>query len=584
MHTKPLSPWKHALQAGLIGGAVAVLLSLVGMVAAFGDHYIVSGWFTMGQLLFLAPIFLLTYTRLRRIAPQPSWIIVASGLLSGLLGGALLAALVSLGQAVNLRAMLANASPQLYQVLTFGQVNTLGILSLILVNLVIGGLAAVLFLLPQRLRSAVIQALVMMAVIGLLRDLTMTVVNQWASKAKAFPEGAEWANVAIQAIQRFFNRQIFAASGLKPVPASLIFVLVGGLQFYRAGQPRRSFSSAFANQPWSWRRALILGAIVIFALILPPIVGIQLTDILDNVGLYILMGLGLNIVVGFAGLLDLGYVAFYAIGAYTMGVLTSPEIGGFNLTYWQALPFALITSVLAGFLLGLPVLKMRGDYLAIVTLGFGEIVRLLALSDWLRSWLGGTQGIQRIAQPRIGSLVLNTQQELYYLFLVGIVIVAFIAWRLKDSRLGRAWMALREDEDVAVAMGINHVTTKLLAFATGALFSGLAGTIFAAKLTSVYPHSMNFLVSINVLSLIIIGGMGSIPGVFVGALALVAAPDLLRGFAEYRYLVYGAVLVAMMLTRPEGLWPEERRKLELHEEEMPVLEEQLSTTISVTTE
>src|SRR3990172_3053369 len=188
MHTKPLSPWKHALQAGLIGGAVAVLLSLVGMVAAFGDHYIVSGWFTMGQLLFLAPIFLLTYTRLRRIAPQPSWIIVASGLLSGLLGGALLAALVSLGQVVDLRAMLANASPQLYQVLTFGQVNTLGILSLILVNLVIGGLAAVLFLLPQRLRSAVIQALVMMAVIGLLRDLTMTVVNQWASKAKAFPE------------------------------------------------------------------------------------------------------------------------------------------------------------------------------------------------------------------------------------------------------------------------------------------------------------------------------------------------------------------------------------------------------------
>jgi len=124
----------------------------------------------------------------------------------------------------------------------------------------------------------------------------------------------------------------------------------------------------------------------------------------------------------------------------------------------------------------------------------------------------------------------------------------------------------------------------LLAFATGALFSGLAGTIFAAKLQSVYPHSMNFLVSINVLSLIIIGGMGSIPGVFVGALALVAAPDLLRGFAEYRYLVYGAVLVAMMLTRPEGLWPEERRKLELHEAEMPVVEEQLSTTISVTAE
>ncbi|HET9590851.1 MAG TPA: hypothetical protein VFO91_18820, partial [Anaerolineales bacterium] len=308
-------------------------------------------------------------------------------------------------------------------------------------------------------------------------------------------------------------------------------------------------------------------ALGIVLLLLPQILGLFFSEILDNVSMYILMGLGLNIVVGFAGLLDLGYVAFFAIGAYTMGVLTSPELGTGTMSWWQALPFALLASFLAGFVLGLPVLKMRGDYLAIVTLGFGEIVRLMVLSDWLRPWLGGSQGIQRIAQPRIGNFLLNTPQELYYLFLVGLGVVAFIAWRLKDSRLGRSWMALREDEDVAMAMGINHVTTKLLAFATGALFSGLAGAIFAAKLTSVYPHSMNFLVSINVLSLIIIGGMGSIPGVFIGALVLIAAPELLREFAEFRYLVYGALLVTMMLTRPEGLWPERRRKLELHEEE-----------------
>lgn len=306
-------------------------------------------------------------------------------------------------------------------------------------------------------------------------------------------------------------------------------------------------------------------------LLLPPVLGIFFSEILDNVMMYILMGIGLNIVVGFAGLLDLGYVAFFAIGAYTMGALTSPELGFFNMTYWQALPFAMTASVLAGILLGLPVLKMRGDYLAIVTLGFGEIVRLLALSDWLRPWLGGTQGIQLVAQPQLGGFVLNTQQELYYLFLAGVGIVAFIAWRLKDSRIGRAWMALREDEDVASAMGINHITIKLMAFATGALFSGVAGTIFAAKLTSIYPHSMNFLVSINVLCLIILGGMGSIPGVFVGALVLIGAPDLLREFAEYRYLVYGALLVAMMLTRPEGLAPEARRRLELHEAEEEAL-------------
>jgi branched-chain amino acid transport system permease protein len=479
--------------------------------------------------------------------------------------------LVLLGRAINLREMFVNASPQMFEILTLGQDFPNGLLALLLAGLVMGLLAAAVFLLPQRLRSAVIIALVSVVVVGLLRDLIMTVINQWVQKAKAFPESAAWAETVIGAISRFFSRQLFAAKGLRPVSAVILFLLIGAWQYWRAGRSPRLIQPAAltpqAKQQQKARRILTLVGATLVLILLPQVLGIFFAEILDNVGLYILMGLGLNIVVGFAGLLDLGYVAFYAIGAYTMGVLTSPELGGFNLTFWQALPFALIVSTAAGFILGLPVLKMRGDYLAIVTLGFGEIVRLLALSDWLRPWLGGTQGIQRIAQPQIGNIVLNTQTELYYLFLIGIAIVAFIAWRLKDSRVGRSWMALREDEDVAQAMGINHVTTKLLAFATGALFSGLAGSIFAAKLQSVYPHSMNFLVSINVLSLIIIGGMGSIPGVFVGGLALVAAPDLLREFAEYRYLVYGAVLVAMMLTRPEGLWPEERRRLELHEEE-----------------
>jgi branched-chain amino acid transport system permease protein len=160
---------------------------------------------------------------------------------------------------------------------------------------------------------------------------------------------------------------------------------------------------------------------------------------------------------------------------------------------------------------------------------------------------------------------------LYYLIVLGIIIVAFVAWRLKGSRLGRSWMAIREDEDVAQAMGINLVMTKLLAFSTGALFAGLAGTLGAAKFTSVYPHSMTFLVSINVLVLIIIGGMGSIPGVFVGALVLVGLPGILTEFQEYRLWFYGLALVFMMLQRPEGLWPEARRRLELHEAEEEAL-------------
>jgi branched-chain amino acid transport system permease protein len=573
MQHKQTSPWIGITQAGLIGGALAILISLIGMVEAFGVRYIVTGWFTMGQVLLFAPILLMSYSGIRRIEPQPKWIMVVGGFLSGLIGGILLSALVLIGQAVNLRVMFPHASPELYEILTFGLGVPTGLFALLLVSAAIGGLAAGALLLRPRLRRALVMGLVWVLLLGLFRDLIMTVVNQWVDRAKTFADWAAWARLFVDFTSDFVRERVFATSGLRPLAAILVFVVVALVDYRSSGRTRPVRKPGPGDRRQRTRRLVTLSGAGIVVLILPLVLGIFFAEILDNVGLYIMMGLGLNIVVGFAGLLDLGYVAFYAIGAYTMGVLTSPELGFFNLTYWQALPFALLAALLAGIILGLPVLRMRGDYLAIVTLGFGEIVRLLFLSDWLRPWVGGTQGIQRIAQPVILGITLNTQVELYYLFLVGIAIVGFVAWRLKDSRLGRSWMALREDEDVAKATGINHVNTKLLAFATGAVFSGFAGTIFASKLQSVYPHSMNFLVSINVLAVIIVGGMGSIPGVFVGALALIAAPELLREFAEYRYLVYGAVLVAMMLTKPEGLWPEERRKLELHEaEEAPVPE------------
>jgi branched-chain amino acid transport system permease protein len=518
------------------------------MVASFSERFIVSRVFTMGQVIFLVPILIMSYSALRRISPQPTQKLVLSGLLAGLAGGVVIAALVLIGTNADLQGMFVNSAPKLYSILTFGQALVPGLLILLVITTIMGGLASGAFLLPQRIGSAIIQALVWVALIGLLRDLILTVSSRWG-----FLSGPV--------------KSMFAASGLKPVTAVILFLLIAGLHYWRSGRP-------VVKQDWmlSKQRPLVrwltLIGIIVLMLLLPPILGIFFSDILDTVMMYILMGIGLNIVIGFAGLLDLGYVAFFAIGAYTMGVLTSPEMTANPMTYWQAFPFAMIACVISGVILGLPVLKMRGDYLAIVTLGFGEIVRLLALSDWLRPQFGGSQGIQLIARPFIGSRELDTQQELYYLFLIGVGVVAFIAWRLRDSRIGRTWMAIREDEDVAVAMGINHVAYKLMAFATGALFSGIAGTIFAAKLQSVYPHSMNFLVSINVLSLIIIGGMGSIPGVFVGSLVLMGSPELLREFAEYRYLVYGALLVVMMLTRPEGLWPDARRRLELHEEEL----------------
>ncbi len=549
MQTSP-SPWKQAVQTGLIAGAIAILLSLVGMVATFRERFIISGVFTMGQAIFLAPLLLMAYFLQRRLHPQPIQTVLLSGLLVGLVGSVLLAALVLIGNNIDLQVMFVNSSPTLRKILTFDQALLPGLSILLGMGMLMGVLGGGLFLLPRRITGAISQGFLWMFLIGLLRDLLLTVTTRWGPLAKPI-------------------KSLFATSGLKPIGAVLIFVLIAAFQYWQSGRLAQKKSRAPSKQS-SLARWLTWAGIVIVLVLLPPVLGIFFSDILDTVMMYILMGLGLNIVVGFAGLLDLGYVAFFAIGAYVMGVLTSPELNANPLTYWQALPFAIVICVISGVILGLPVLKMRGDYLAIVTLGFGEIVRLLALSDWLRPWLGGSQGIQLIAQPSIGGFVLNTQQELYYLFLVGVGIVAFVAWRLRDSRMGRTWMALREDEDVAVAMGINHVTTKLLAFATGALFSGIAGTIFAAKLQSVYPHSMNFLVSINVLSLIIIGGMGSIPGVFVGSLALMGLPELLREFAEYRYLVYGALLVIMMLTRPEGLWPDKRRRLELHEEEAAV--------------
>jgi branched-chain amino acid transport system permease protein len=545
MIRKSSSVWVAAITNGLLGGAVSLLLALVGMVAALGEKYIVSGLFTMGQVLLFAPLFIFSYTTVRRAAIKgaTSWIL---GAVSGLCGGALLVIFVLIGQPDKLRGMLVNASPELFGILTFGLGIGLGVAVLLAICLVIGLISAGVYHLPARWRSTVIQAVVWVLLVGLLRDLLMTVIRSWGPVMYAI----QW---------------MFAGSGLTWYGAIFLLALIGVITYWQFDRKKQTRISKLNSKQQRWLRWGTIAALILIVLLLPRILGIFFSDILDNVGIFILMGLGLNIVVGFAGLLDLGYVAFYAIGAYTMGVLTSPELNANPMAFWAALPIALLVAVVAGVILGLPVLKMRGDYLAIVTLGFGEIVRVLVLSDWLRPWLGGSQGIQHIAHPIIGPLDLGSQQTLYYVILAFIAVAAFIAWRLKDSRLGRSWMALREDEDVARAMGINHVATKLMAFASGAFFAGLGGTLFAAKLSSAYPQSFQFLVSINVLALIIIGGMGSIPGVIVGGIVLIGLPDILREFADYRYLVYGAALVAMMLTRPEGLFPEARRKLELHE-------------------
>ena len=555
------SYWVKTIQNGLVGGAISLLLALVGLVLAFGKTYVISGIFTMGQVFFLSPILFESYMSVRRAPYKKSMTLLAIGALAGLLGGVALVIIIAIQQVVNLREVLLNLSPDLIALLTFKLPLAAGLLVLLVVSVLIGLVGAALFLLPARVRGALSQAVLTIVMLGLFRDLIVTVIAQWGPVEYVFL----W---------------LFAQNGLSILGAIVVFVLVGALVYWRMGMDKKV--TVITRNPrqqrmFRWGRT---AGIALVVLLLPFILGSYFSEIFDNVGIYILMGLGLNIVVGFAGLLDLGYVAFYAIGAYTLGILTTSEaVGILHLNFWAATPIALLVAVFAGVVLGLPILRLRGDYLAIVTLGFGEIIRILVLSDWLKPLLGGSEGIQRISQPAIGSFIFGNQQRLYYLILVGIILAGFISVRLKDSHLGRSWMALREDEDVAEAMGINKVITKLLAFAMGALFSGLGGALFATKIGSVYPQSFSFIVSINILSLIIIGGMGSIPGVFIGGLALVGLPLLISQFADFRYLIYGAALVAMMLFKPEGLSPEERRRLELHEEQVIVPEGEPPTVL-----
>jgi branched-chain amino acid transport system permease protein len=358
------------------------------------------------------------------------------------------------------------------------------------------------------------------------------------------------------------------------------------------------------------RRMVQFGLALLFALAYPlldgpllaPLFGGSTMGIMIPVLIYTLLALGLNIVVGYAGLLDLGYAAFFAIGAYTAAFLTSPNSPlPFRTDFWIALIASWLVAASFGIILGAPTLRLRGDYLAIVTLAFGEIVPRVFLN--LENWTGGSRGMNPIGRPHIlgyelgltpltlGDLTLSAQVPWYYLIVVVGIVSIWAITRLYDSRLGRAWIAMREDEIAAASMGINLVQTKLLAFALGASFSGFAGCIFASVFQFIDPFQFEFSISIIVLAMVILGGMGNIWGVLVGGIVLglfdrgisaqlsvwlrdlgtalsipaLAAVDLSRS----RLMIFGLALVLLMLLRPEGLFPSARRRAELHEADAP---------------
>jgi len=330
------------------------------------------------------------------------------------------------------------------------------------------------------------------------------------------------------------------------------------------------------------QRQILLFATLLLAVTWPFWAGRNAVDIATLALIYIMLGLGLNIVVGFAGLLDLGFVGFYAVGAYTYALLFHWA----DWSFWQALPLAGATAALFGFVLGFPVLRLRGDYLAIVTLGFGEIIRLLLVN--LTDWTGGPDGISSIPKPTVLGLEMarnassadaqtfhqffgisySSMHMVIFLYLMALllaVVTLFISNRLIRMPIGRQWEALREDEIACRSLGLNPMKIKLSAFTLGAMFAGFGGAFFAARQGIVNPESFTFIESALILAIVVLGGMGSQIGVIVAAILLTVLPELARQFSEYRMLIFGLVMVWMMVWRPQGLLPMQRHKIEVPE-------------------
>jgi branched-chain amino acid transport system permease protein len=290
--------------------------------------------------------------------------------------------------------------------------------------------------------------------------------------------------------------------------------------------------------------------IAAFALVFPFTASHYQINIMSTALIYVMLGLGLNIEVGLAGLLDLGYVAFYAVGAYSYALLNYH----FGLGFWTLLPAGALLAAFFGILVGFPVLRLRGDYLAIVTLAFAEILRLV-LENW-NALSFGPSGISNIPRPGLFGIELTLEQSavyMYFLLIALCLLTIFVIYRLQHSRIGRAWVALREDELACQAMGIDKTRAKLTAFALGATWAGMAGVLFAAKTTFINPASFTFMESAMILAIVVLGGMGSIVGVIIAALAIILLPEYLRVLGDYRMLLFGAALIGMMVFRPRGL-------------------------------
>jgi len=559
---------RSIVRTGLFACAGSIYISLVGLYTKFADLALVGEQITLGRVLIVAPALVAAYavTRPRIVAGERRSVELGSGVVVGavvgLVGGVVFALALVFADwfgVDRIREVFVAVTEPLLDFLTFDKGIPAGLPILIVLYAaggVIGGFARTA---PAVVRKPVSVGVLAVLLLGLLQRIIPIVFVELGFEA-------DW-------LYR-------PASGLTFGGAAVVFAIAAAADaiWNRDGGRTRDRVRSTVDEAPAARVGLFVAILAVLT-ILPLLLGTVISEVLGQVMIYVLLGLGLNIVVGYAGLLDLGYVAFFAFGTYTTALLTGAFLNtttgaaepvlSADLNFYVAVWIVALLAAGVGLLIGAPVLRLRGDYLAIVTLGLGEIVTVITASKWAQPLIGGPQGMRGVTKAELfGFNFQDNPQHFYYLALAFVVLAAFVSWRLSTSRIGRAWNAMREDEQVADAMGISTTRFKLLAFALGGAIGSLGGALFAVSIGSVTPASFGILVSITALAVVVLGGLGSIPGVVVGALVLIGLPGLLREFEEYRELIYGGALVAIMILRPQGLIPNVRRSRELEEEEV----------------
>jgi len=573
--TRPITDFetKDVLIQSALAALAISFIAAIGMLEEFNNRILITSLLSLGYLAIGWVPILFGYRASTEVAIEgvdppvkgPRDLFVGGTV--GAIAGVVVSAFAWLASSVDLTGIFIHTGPGMQSVLTFGQGIGFGSLLMIVFCTVLGIFGASLHVMSPTLRS----------IIGVALGTTI-VIAIFEADVKELFKGFR--------VRGATSLLYTPTGGLTIVSAAAIAALVTTIKVYGKGHgPNAVYERVkqhHTNQSPEIRRrnSWLWGAAgVAVYLVTPQILGKSLSETAVTVGLFLVLGLGLNIVVGQAGMLDLGYVAFFAVGAYGIAMLTSPFRPAQwipQLDFWVALPIVVIVAAFVGILVGTPVIRMRGDYLAIVTLGFGEIIQKLFLSDWWKPVVGGAQGITNVPSVSIGPVEFAGANSKMVFYLVAILVagVFVLSHRLQYSRVGRSWAALREDEQIAEAMGINTVTSKLLAFSIGAVIAALAGALFAAKVGSVFPSSFKLLVSLVILVVIIVGGLGSLRGIAVGAIVLIGLlggptlPGLLREFGRFKLLIYGIILIYMMLKRPEGLLPSVTRSRELHHSEM----------------